>query len=360
MAARWRPADFDWDRFFPSSRSKSVRRSIILKRPQPNGEKGVLFVAFEDEWLRLFRHAKLSWLARDYDLIVSPSWSPPHELSLLVAAAMWPGTLFTILSNHDDIPAFEQLAHNVKVIPLLASNWVHPELFAPRGEPTKQYDIVMVANFAKYKRHFALFRALGSMEGKTKVLLLGGTWEGRTRDTIRDEARLFGVLDRITIREGLGGAEMAEALQSAKVSVIMSMREGSCVAVAESLFANVPVGLIRGANVGSRFFINDRTGCFLRPKALAKDLAAFVARYRSYEPLKWALENEISCKGSCRVMNDALKSWARTAGSPWTVDIVPMHWRPNAKFLVPSDNERMRDEYVRFEKDYGVSIELPQ
>ena len=286
--ARWSPINFDWDRFFPRSRSNSVRKSIILKRPQPSGEKGVLFVAFEDEWLRLFRNANLPQLARDYDLIISPTWSPPHDLPFLIATAMWPSTLFTILSNHDDIPAFERLARNVRPIPLLASNWVHPEMFAPRGDPTKKYDIVMLANFAKYKRHFALFRALRSMDRKTKVLLLGRGWEGRTRDTIEEEARLFGVLDRVTIQEGLGDAEMIEALQSAKVSVIMSMREGSCVAVAESLFANVPVGLIEGANIGSRIFINNRTGCFLRPGRLAKDLTSFVERYRTYEPLKWA------------------------------------------------------------------------
>ena len=66
--------------------------------------------------------------------------------------------------------------------------------------------------------------------------------------------------------------------------------------------------------------------------------------------------NSISCKGSSLVMNDALKSWATMGGRPWTVDIVPMHWRPNAEFLVPGDKEKMRDEYARFEKSYGISI----
>jgi hypothetical protein len=70
------------------------------------------------------------------------------------------------------------------------------------------------------------------------------------------------------------------------------------------------------------------------------------------------MESEISCEGSGLVMNDALKSWAIKAGRPWTVDIVPMHWRPYAEFLVPGDKEKMRDEYVRFEKSYGVFVGL--
>lgn len=358
-AAHWRPADLDWDRFFPDSGSRLVRRSILLKRPRPNGEKGVLFIAFEDEWLRLFRYARLAQLAQDYDLVLSPTWSPPHDLPFLTAATLWPSTLFMILSNHDDLPVFPRLASKVKAVPLLASSWVRPELFAPFGDPVKSYDVAMLANFAQYKRHFALFRALRNME-KTTALLLGRGWAGRTRQTIEEEARLFGVLDRITIQEGLEDAEMIAALQSAKVSVILSMREGSCVAVAESLFANVPVGLLEGANIGSRIFINEQTGCFLRPGALAEDLAGFLRRYRVYEPRQWALENGISCTASTAILNDALKSSAKAAGRPWTVDIVPLHWRPNAEFLNPGDKESMRDEYARFEKAYGVTIALSE
>ena len=352
----WSPARFSWNKYFPRSEPRQVLKSIILKSPRPGGEKGVLFVAFEDHWLRLFRNCNISQLARDYDLVISPTWSPPYDLALFLAAKLWPGTLFTILSNHDDTAAFAGIAKNIKIIPLLASNWVNPSLFARSSDPEKQYDIVMLANFAKYKRHFALFRALRKMNPGVRVLLLGRPMEGRTQETLENEAHLFGVRDRITIKAGLDDAEMIEALQSSKVSIIMSMVEGSCVAVAESIYADVPVGLIEGARIGSSIFINEHTGCFLRPGALAQDLSAFVERYRHYAPRKWALQQGIGCQESSLMLNEALKSFALKNAHSWTVDIVPMHWRPNAEFLFPEHKEAMQSEYSRFEYTYGVSI----
>src|SRR5207244_8495781 len=137
-----------------------------------------------------------------------------------------------------------RLANNIETIPLLASSWVNAETFIPDTSLHKHYDIAVLANFASYKRHFALFRALHQMDKNLRVLLLGRSWAGRTKSTLEGEARLFGVLNRITIAEGLADREMIQALQSAKVSVIMSLAEGACVAVTESLFADVPVGLI--------------------------------------------------------------------------------------------------------------------
>ena len=223
----------------------------------------------------------------------------------------------------------------------------------------KQYDIVILANFASYKRHFALFRALRQMDTSICVLLLGRGWAGRTRATLEGEARLFGVFDRLTIAEGLPDREMIQALQSAKVSVIMSLREGACVAVTESLFADVPVALIQGTHVGSRAFINAQTGCFLRPAHIAEDLAAFIQRYDRYQPRKWMLEHGTSYKESSRTLNEAIRTHALDSGRPWTIDLLPMHWRPNAEFLSQPDRLSMLDEYDRFERVYGIAVHPP-
>ena len=356
----WSPAEFDWERFFPESASQIVQKAIILKRPVSPDEKGVLFVAFEDQWLRLLRHAAISPLARDYHLVLSPTWSPPYDLAFSIATRMWPNPLFTILSNFDDIPVFSRLFPTVRVVRLLASSWVNANTFAPDNHLVKEYDIVMLANFAAYKRHFALFRALRDMNRRTRVLLLGRPWGGRNRSTLEDEARAFGVLDRITIMEGLSDPEMIRKLQSAKVSVILSTREGACVAVVESLFANVPVGLLRGASVGSRAYINAQTGRFLRPERLSEDLTTFVAAFADYQPRRWAVQNGISCRESSDVLNSTLKSHTAQLGHAWTQDIVPMQWRPNATFLNADDAKRMKVEYHRFASAYGVRIQFPE
>ena len=358
LAQQWSPAGFDWDRFFPNSKRQLVQKAIILKSPKPHGEKGALFVAFEDNWLRLFRYADLNKLAEQYDLVISPTWSPPYDLPFLIACQMWPSTLLTIVSNLDDLPVFQRLTPCVIPIPLLASSWVNPDTFSVQPTPEKKYDVAILATFANYKRHFALFRAASQMRRKPRILVLGHAWGGRSRAVLEEEARLFGVLDWITFAEALPDTEMFRALQSSRVSVIMSLGEGSCVAVAESLFANVPVALIGGANVGSRAFINNQTGCFLRPGHIAEDLELFIQRSAEYAPRSWMLARQASHRDSSRTLNLALKDFAEKEARPWTTDIAAMHWRPNAEFDSAIARESMRPEYERFEKEFGIPVQL--
>jgi glycosyltransferase involved in cell wall biosynthesis len=357
LMRQWSPDGFHWDKFFPANGSKSVSRALILKRPRAGGEKGVLFLAFEFLWMRLFRYANLGALSRDYDLVLSPTWSPPHDLAFFIANRLWPGELFTILSNFDDAGAFESVYRNVHPIPLLASSWVDPRAIGADGEAEKQYDFVMLANFAEYKRHFALFRALARMQRSTKVLLLGVPWAGRSRETLERDAELLGVREQVVIKEGLYGDAMFRELRLAKVSVVLSLLEGSCVAVTESLFAGLPVGVLKNARIGSKAFINSSTGRLLNEGSLASELADFAAHYRNYEPRKWALEAGIGCQESSKVLNEHLKKAADPRGLPWTADIVSMHWRPDPRYVCPDDEEAMREEYATFGSKYGVTIE---
>jgi len=209
--ARWSPDGFDWDAFFPNTKTRLIQKSIILKKPGPGGERGVLFVAFEDNWLRLLRYADVAKLATDYELVLSPTWSPPHDVPFLVASKLWPGPLCTILSNLDDEPIFHRLVSNVVTIPLLASSWVQPDIFAPRAGVEKKYAIAVLANFATYKRHFALFRAMSHMRRKPRLLVIGHQLQGRTAETVLEEARMFGVAESVTIAKGLPDEEMIRA-----------------------------------------------------------------------------------------------------------------------------------------------------
>jgi hypothetical protein len=191
------------------------------------------------------------------------------------------------------------------------------------------------------------------------LLGAGGAWAGRTRASIEEEVRLFGVGGNVSIIDAVPHEKVNSVLQSAKVSVIMSMHEGSSVVVAESLLADIPVALIAGARVGSGALINEETGCFLRPSSIAADLSRFVENYQNYRPRKWMLEHGKSYKESSIILNNFLKSWAREAGYPWTVDLVPMQWRPNPEYVTRDDALSMSDEYTRFEKAYNVGLHPP-
>jgi Glycosyl transferases group 1 len=348
---------FDWERFFPFAGPRLIEKSILLKLPRAGGERGVLFISFEENWVRLFRYANIAALANDYDLVLSPTWSPPHDLAMQIASHLWPRRLYSILSNMEDEAIFRRLYPNIVPVPLLASHWVNPDFFAPRNV-AKEFDIAMLANFAQYKRHFALFRALRDAR-RLKVVLLGRKWEGRTADVLLQEADELGVRDQITIREGLDDEAMIRTLQSAKVSVIMSMTEGSCVAVAEALFADVPVGLIRDARVGSRCFINPATGRFLDASHLGAELERFVADAASFAPRRWMLENRHGYRDSSQALNKLLRQRAHEEELPWTADLVDMQWRPNPEYLSASAAAEFRPAYADFEGRYGIGLRPP-
>lgn len=354
----WSLDNFDWDLFFPNSSRKMIQKSIILKRPRPRGEKGVLFVAWEDNWLRLLRYADLEKLARDYCLVLSPTWSPPYDLPMLIACKAWPSYFLTILSNFEDAPIFSRLSSKIVVIPLLASSWVNPSIFMPANFVSKKkaYDIAVLSSFAAYKRHLAFFKILGKLPRNIRAVLLGRSWEGRTAEIIGREAEVFGVRNRITIMENLPDNEMINVLQSAKVSVITSLREGSCVAVTESLMCDVPVALLEGSRIGSKSMINRHTGRVLKSGQIAEDLKDFIEHYQDYQPRKWMLENGMCCEASSQRLNEEIKRWSMQRGEPWTVDLLGMHWRPIPKYMNPKEASDIFEEYARFSDTYKVPI----
>lgn len=356
--ARIEPTDREWDRLCSNTGPTEIAKALILKQPISSVEKGVLFISFETHWMRLLRHADLDRLARDYHLVLAPTWSPPHDIPFLYAARRWPGRLFHLLSSFDDIPAFMRIAPQCQHVPLLSSSWVHPDFFDTSEPVAKEFDIVILANFANYKRHFLLFRALRSMRRDTRVLLLGRRMDGRTAETIMTEARAYGVADRITMKPGLPDREMVRALRSAKVSLMLSGNEGSCVAIVESMFADIPVGLFADAIIGSKAFINDHTGLLLTNRNLGRQLENFIDRHEQYSPRQWVLDNSVSCHHSSRLLNDAIRRKALEWGELWTTDIAALHWRPNPTYVYEDDLRLNAPAYEDFPRTYGCSLLL--
>ena len=70
-----------------------------------------------------------------------------------LAAKLWPGRVFTLLSNFADADLMTALSDRLVPVPLLASSWVNPaacENFL--GRP-KVYDLVMLANGEQLASH---------------------------------------------------------------------------------------------------------------------------------------------------------------------------------------------------------------
>jgi glycosyltransferase involved in cell wall biosynthesis len=350
------PAEVDWSAAGAGEAGRTdLPKAIILKPPVSPAEKGLLHVAFESQWLRLLRSGQAENVARRYDLLLGPSWSPPPDLALLLAVKLWPGRLYTLLSHFEDAAAMRALSERLTPLPLLASSWVNPAAYQEHLGRPKDYDIVMLANFSRVKRHWLFFHTLRRLPRRYRVLLLGVPLDGRTEESIRAEARAFGVEGRFDVQVRPSRAELARGLARARVSLIFSRREGSCIAVAESLFADTPVGLFRNARIGSRAFINAQTGRLLDRAGLAAQVERFVEEADDYSPLFWAREN-ISCYRSQEVLNRTLRDEALRQGRPWTRDVVPMQNDILPRYLSAETEAEMRAWDDDFAQRYGLRL----
>jgi hypothetical protein len=344
----------DWAEFVPHFHSLQLAKAALLKPYLGPGEKGVVFISFENQWVKLLQLKDLAGFARQYTLVLAPSGSP-HNLISYAFPALYPEPVFTLISNPRDPVVLARVSPKLVVVPLYASSWVNPELFAPLPRGRRRYDLIMVANFAKFKRHQALFAALRAMPRAMRLLLIGQDQDGRTAATIRELARWYGVADRFELRSNQSYAEVTQAFCQARASVVLSRREGSCVAVAESLFADTPAALLEGAEIGSRVFLNEQTGCFLHHETLAPELTEFIAAADRYQPRAWA-EQHVSCWQSSRFLNDLLRQHALAAGQQWTQDIAALQWCPDPRLARPEDRLRLREEREDIRTRFGLEI----
>ena len=344
----------DWSAFVPEIDDPRIPKAAILKRHLAPAEKGVVFISFENQWAKLLRHPKKAEFAGRYHLVIAPS-SSPHNLVNYVFPRLYPGPIFSLISNPEDQAALPRISDKFVVVPLYASQWVNPSLFTPLPRSERTIDLLMVANWAKFKRHFVLFSALRAMPPSLRIVLIGQDGEGRTAQTILEEARSYGVADRFELRTNQNYSEVVRTFGAARASVILSRREGSCVVVTESMFADTPVAILRNAELGSRVFVNEHTGRFLDERNLGRQLTEFIAGSDRYRPRVWA-EEHLSCFHSSRTLNELLKQHELRQGRPWTRDLAPMQWAPDPRLVHEEDRHTMASERRLIQEQFGLDI----
>jgi glycosyltransferase involved in cell wall biosynthesis len=347
----------NWAEMISDWKTNRLEKAVVLKRWISPRERGVVLVSFDYQWPRLLGIPDVAAFSRLYRVVLAPTWSPPHCTETTLFPSQYPDEhLYTLISNEQDVRIFPRLSRKFRVVPIYASNWVNPDLYSPLPGAQKDIDIVMLAGFGAYKRHFALFEALRQLPMDLRVVLLGAPSGGRSASDLHAEAAAYGVRGRFELRESVSDAEVARCLARAKISLILSKQEGSCVAVTESMFAGTPVGIYEDAIIGSRTFINSQTGKLLRRDNLSAQLAEFLAEADSCSPRQWAMENNISCHGSTATLNGMIRADALAAGESWTEDIAVHHWRPDPVLLHVADRDRLQPSYEAIYSRFGMLL----
>ena len=342
----------EWHKAPGSARFEAMRqkysfidRTVILKAPGPNGEKGVILSTFEYNWFRMFAESgRFERLCSEFDLVLSTSWSPTGYHVLGQVAALSPGTLFVQACNYEEIPKIEGFHPRLRCLKTLPCDWLHPDSYQPRAPQERDIDIVMVSNWAPFKRHWELFHALRSLPANLRIVCIGQPDSGRTLDDIRALQKKLGAPQEIDYRQSLPINEVAEIQSRAKVALILSRREGCCVAAAEGLMAGASLAMRYDAHVGPRAYIDDETGVLLKPRHLAQQLHQLILHSGEKHPREFAVRR-LACTESVKKLNAQLREHALSHGRPWTQDIAMPMWRPHPKLALEADRQRLAPCY---------------
>ncbi len=304
----WRERRIGWGRYRISGEGGTLHKSLIARAPDEDG-KGVLSISFEYDLLTLLSVRDLEKLLDSYIVVYAGSWSPPSYQALWSFPYAYRHEFFAGLSHPEDVMRIRSLGFEVPILPLYMSSWLVPEDFHPRSPQDRDVDIVMVANWAHFKRHWVLFDALKRMNRPDlNIVLIGQPDSQRTVENVRKEAELYGVAGQIQFLNRLPVDEVWRWLARSRISLVFSKREGSCVVVGESMMSDTPVGLLKGAGIGSIEFINPKTGMLLREgKHLADDLSALLEKSKTMNPRAWAVEN-ISSQRAREITTEKIKS----------------------------------------------------
>jgi glycosyltransferase involved in cell wall biosynthesis len=335
---------------------KALTTSLVLKAPAAGGEKGVLYCSFEYNWMRLLAHHDAAAVLDEYYLVGATSGARNDYAAMTAFAGLCADPLFIGVSNLADLELLGIMRPVVEPLPILASDWINPDHFAPKPHRERNIDILMVAAWPRLKRHWLLFEALRDMPRNLRVALVGRDGPGRTEREIRAEAKAYGVRQDIEIQTNLEVDEVFALQCDARISTIFTRREGSCVAVAESLFAGSPVAMMEEAYIGSKAYINPQTGVLVRRRGLARQLQRFLEESEGYRPREWAIRH-ISCTKTSQRLNELLRLWSIRTKRPWTTDIAPLCWRYVPAYVLPPDKNRLAPAIEELARKHGVILE---
>lgn len=347
--AVWRDTMKEHHHFGPLMRKlPGLSRSIVLKAPAAHGEKGILLLTFEYNWARLLLGTddeQLSWITEHFHIVLSSSSSPTNYAALSLALSRIPGTVFVQACNPDECERIEGFHPRLKCLPVMPCDWLMPDLYQPRPMAERTRDIMMVAFWGPVKRHWEFFDMLTKLPASLRVTMVGQSDGVRNKDDMIRIARDLGVKQELEVHQSIPIEQVAELQCDAKVSVIMTRREGCCVAAVESLFAGSALAMRADAHIGPLAYINEQTGMLLRPGRVAKDMATLLERAPSLRPQDWASQN-VSCFRSQEKLNAYFKQVDTQENRPWTGGIVLPIWRPHPTFARPEDQAALRPVYA--------------
>lgn len=319
---------------------------LVLKSPNTN-EKGVLYLYYSYIYPLFLRLFDVKEIEESYHIVVEPSWTGYCDLNLLCLTTLKHDVVVGSIEPYDS-NFIKNIESNLTTAEFSGNTWVDPNKFHPLDNCDKEYDVIYIASWGTYKRHWAFFQALNKLkqQGKIlKVVLVGYSIDLTSKD-IQALANECGVLDQITIFENINAEKVNELLNKSKINLLWSRREGVNRAIIEGMAANVPCVVRAGFNYGHNYhYINEKTGQFADEQSLPLVLMEMLDNLARFSPRAYVVD-KMTPEVSTQTINKKLKEVSNRQGQNWTQDIVVRESTLGG--LTYKDS----NDWQRFENDY--------
>jgi len=333
-------------KFFETPEKLLKGSALVIKSPGPN-ERGVLYLYYTYLYPLFLRFFDVEGLKQRYHIVVEPSWAGHCDLNILCLTTVKSPVFVGALEPHDT-NFLSNLGTNIEPVEIAGNSWIDQELFKPLPDTKKDYDLISIAAWSHYKRHWALFRALRTLKARglrPKVLLVGYPVELTAQD-IYDQACAYGVADLLEFHEKITPKEVNEFLNRSKVNILWSRREGTPRAIIESMAAGVPCIVRKGFNYGYHYpYVNEQSGQFSDERSLPDTIERLLKAHASMEPRPSVIPR-MTPRESTRRLNNSIRATATKLGEQWTRDIAVRGGNIDGlAYLDAEDRDRFQADY---------------
>lgn len=334
-------------RFFDAP-EKLLGSGILVLKSSGELEKGVLCVNYSYMFPLIAKCFDIEAIARKYHILLEPDWSGYCDPNIL-SYCRYSFPAFVQAYEPRDAAVIANANSNLRLVPTSTNWWIDHRLFTPLSNVPKDIDLVMVAGWGTYKRHYRFFSALSKLRKRghrPSVLLLGYPLD-LTQDEIVRQAEYYGVADQLEVHESVPVEGMNDMLNRAKVNVLWSRKEGVNRAIIEGMFAGIPCLVREGFNYGYRYpYINSQTGCFSSERELPEKLLWMIKHHDEFNPREWVLNN-MTCQHAAKLVSDAIGKAAAERGEPWSGGVVAkLSQLHGMGYWNPADSSLFADDYT--------------
>jgi glycosyltransferase involved in cell wall biosynthesis len=337
----------------------SLNRSIIVKPYISNNEKGILIVSFETELFKLIKLINFKEIVKRYNVVFMPTWQPFYSPEIFLYIINTERPLYIMPSSFDENKIVKKFNGKIRYLPFHAASWVNHNKYSEKLK--KDNDLLMVANFGKHKRHWLLFQAMSKMPNDVKACIIGVPTSDRKKENLIKEAKLFGIYDKVKIIERATNDELLSMLLRSKLFCALTYREGSYVSVAEAIISDTPVAMFSNAYIGTKAYINQKTGEFLSPKKdLSKQLVSILKNHSKYSPREWGIKN-ISAEINSKKFSKIMLEYSIKDKEQWTNGLESIYCERFDFFYNGGikTEKKYRHEYRELKEKYGLKIIRP-